>query len=225
MSVSQRIPTRMTMLDRMRRHKGWLKWSLALVVLTFVVFYIPDFLTDDHGRRARPRCWPRSTASRSRWARSSAATTRRCNAYRNAYGGQMNDAAAEAAGHRPPDPPAAGRRGGHGGRGAQAGHHRQRRRDSRAHPRPAGLPGERPVRRRAALPADSPDPEPAAHDLRVRGEPAPRACRSRSCAPRSPTGCRSTDAEVAAEYRTPQREGQARRRAGHRRHLHEPGDS
>ena len=35
----------MTMLDRMRRHKGWLKWSLALVVLTFVVFYIPDFLT------------------------------------------------------------------------------------------------------------------------------------------------------------------------------------
>ena len=32
----------MTMLDRMRRHKGWLKWSLALVVLTFVVFYIPD---------------------------------------------------------------------------------------------------------------------------------------------------------------------------------------
>jgi hypothetical protein len=23
----------MTMLDRMRRHKGWLKWSLALVVL------------------------------------------------------------------------------------------------------------------------------------------------------------------------------------------------
>jgi peptidyl-prolyl cis-trans isomerase D len=34
----------MTMLDRMRRHKGWLKWSLALVVLTFVVFYIPEFL-------------------------------------------------------------------------------------------------------------------------------------------------------------------------------------
>ena len=26
----------MTMLDRMRRHKNWLKWSLALVVLTFV---------------------------------------------------------------------------------------------------------------------------------------------------------------------------------------------
>ena len=34
----------MTMLDRMRRHKGWLKWSLGLVVLAFVVFYIPSFL-------------------------------------------------------------------------------------------------------------------------------------------------------------------------------------
>ncbi len=39
----------MTMLDRMRRHKGWLKWSLALVVLTFVVFYIPDFLSTATG--------------------------------------------------------------------------------------------------------------------------------------------------------------------------------
>ena len=34
----------MTMLDRMRRHKNWLKWSLALVVLTFIAFYIPSFL-------------------------------------------------------------------------------------------------------------------------------------------------------------------------------------
>jgi peptidyl-prolyl cis-trans isomerase D len=34
----------MTMLDRMRRHKGWLKWSLALVCLAFVIFYIPAFL-------------------------------------------------------------------------------------------------------------------------------------------------------------------------------------
>ena len=39
----------MTMLDRMRRHKGWLKWSLALGVLTFVVFYIPDFFTASTG--------------------------------------------------------------------------------------------------------------------------------------------------------------------------------
>jgi peptidyl-prolyl cis-trans isomerase D len=35
----------MTMLDSMRRHRGWLKWSLALVVVTFMLFFIPqDFL-------------------------------------------------------------------------------------------------------------------------------------------------------------------------------------
>ena len=39
----------MTMLDRMRRHKGWLKWSLGLVVLTFIIFYIPDFLGTGNG--------------------------------------------------------------------------------------------------------------------------------------------------------------------------------
>src|SRR5262245_2205878 len=35
----------MTMLDRMRRHKNWLKWSLGLVCLAFIIFYIPDFLS------------------------------------------------------------------------------------------------------------------------------------------------------------------------------------
>ncbi len=36
----------MTMLDRMRRHRGWLKWSLALVVICFVLLYIPSFMKD-----------------------------------------------------------------------------------------------------------------------------------------------------------------------------------
>jgi peptidyl-prolyl cis-trans isomerase D len=36
----------MTMLDRMRRHKSWLKWSLAIVVVSFVLLYIPSFLND-----------------------------------------------------------------------------------------------------------------------------------------------------------------------------------
>jgi peptidyl-prolyl cis-trans isomerase D len=36
----------MTMLDRMRRHKNWLKWSLAIVVVSFVLLYIPSFLND-----------------------------------------------------------------------------------------------------------------------------------------------------------------------------------
>jgi len=35
------------MLDRMRRHRGWLKWSLAIVVLTFILLYIPSFLTQE----------------------------------------------------------------------------------------------------------------------------------------------------------------------------------
>ena len=35
----------MTMLDRMRRRRNILKWTLAAVVLTFVAFYIPDFVS------------------------------------------------------------------------------------------------------------------------------------------------------------------------------------
>src|SRR5207248_8203212 len=42
MGVSEGV--RMTMLDRMRRHRDWLKWSLGLVCVAFVLFYIPDFL-------------------------------------------------------------------------------------------------------------------------------------------------------------------------------------
>ena len=34
----------MTMLDGMRRHKGWLKWSLAAVVIAFVFLYVPGFV-------------------------------------------------------------------------------------------------------------------------------------------------------------------------------------
>jgi peptidyl-prolyl cis-trans isomerase D len=80
----------MTMLDRMRRHKGWLKWSLALVVLTFVVFYIPDFLTTSTG--AAPN---QVLADVNGEAITVGAFQRRytaqMNAYRQAYGGQMND--------------------------------------------------------------------------------------------------------------------------------------
>ncbi|HYE86090.1 MAG TPA: peptidylprolyl isomerase [Vicinamibacterales bacterium] len=80
----------MTMLDRMRRHKGWLKWSLALVVLTFVVFYIPDFLTPSAG--AAPS---EVLAEVDGEPITVGAFTRRYNAqvqaYRNAYGGQIND--------------------------------------------------------------------------------------------------------------------------------------
>jgi peptidyl-prolyl cis-trans isomerase D len=32
----------MTMLDRMRRHRGWLKWSLGIVVVALAIFFIPQ---------------------------------------------------------------------------------------------------------------------------------------------------------------------------------------
>jgi peptidyl-prolyl cis-trans isomerase D len=74
----------------MRRHRGWLKWSLALVVLTFVVFYIPDFL----GTRAGAA--PSETLAD---VEGNPITVRQfqrrynmqVNAYRNAYGGQLNE--------------------------------------------------------------------------------------------------------------------------------------
>ena len=34
----------MTMLDRMRRHKAYLSWSLGLVVVAFIFLYFPDFV-------------------------------------------------------------------------------------------------------------------------------------------------------------------------------------
>ena len=42
----------MTMLDRMRRHRNWLNWSLVLVCLAFIIFYIPDFLRGSSGDAA-----------------------------------------------------------------------------------------------------------------------------------------------------------------------------
>jgi peptidyl-prolyl cis-trans isomerase D len=36
----------MTMLDRMRRHRNWLKWSLVLLIVPFALYFLPDFLDD-----------------------------------------------------------------------------------------------------------------------------------------------------------------------------------
>ena len=82
----------MTMLDRMRRHRNWLKWSLGLVCLAFVIFYIPDFLQ-------RPPATGAASATRSpssRATRSAADEFRRTyqaqlQAYRTAYGGNMSE--------------------------------------------------------------------------------------------------------------------------------------
>src|SRR5438128_3022401 len=81
----------MTMLDRMRRHKNWLKWSLILVCLAFVVFYIPDFLRGTGADAASS-----DTVARIEGQDITAGEFRRIyqnqiQAYRSAYGGQMSD--------------------------------------------------------------------------------------------------------------------------------------
>src|SRR2546425_3503778 len=81
----------MTMLDRMRRHKAWLKWSLLLVCLAFVIFYIPDFLRGSGADAASG-----DTVARIDNQEITAGEFRRIyqaqlQAYRSAYGGQMSD--------------------------------------------------------------------------------------------------------------------------------------
>jgi peptidyl-prolyl cis-trans isomerase D len=80
----------MTMLDRMRRHKGWLKWSLALVVLTFVVFYIPDLITPTAG--AAPNEVLAEVAGETITVGDfQRRYTAQLQAYRNAYGSQLSE--------------------------------------------------------------------------------------------------------------------------------------
>ncbi|MBI2187527.1 MAG: peptidyl-prolyl cis-trans isomerase [Acidobacteria bacterium] len=84
----------MTMLDRMRRHKGWLKWSLALVVLAFIVFYIPSFLDDTTavGVGAAPGEVIADVEGRTvTVAQFQQRYNAQMQAYRTAYGGQLSD--------------------------------------------------------------------------------------------------------------------------------------
>ncbi len=83
----------MTMLDRMRRHKSWLKWSLLLVVVAFIIFYVPAFLgQDDNGQTGSPTDLVASVDGR----RITVADFRRAyqaqiDAYRTAYGGNLSE--------------------------------------------------------------------------------------------------------------------------------------
>ncbi len=81
----------MTMLDRMRRHKAWLQWSLVLVVLAFIIFYIPDFLrgsgTDASSGVTVARVEGHTITS-GEFRRIYQAQLQQ---YRSAYGGQMSE--------------------------------------------------------------------------------------------------------------------------------------
>jgi peptidyl-prolyl cis-trans isomerase D len=82
----------MTMLDRMRRHRNWLKWSLALVCLAFVIFYIPDFLNSPVGGTATPTGAVAVVEGREISGDDFRRTYQaQIQAYRNAYGSNMND--------------------------------------------------------------------------------------------------------------------------------------
>ncbi len=81
----------MTMLDRMRRHRDWLKWSLGLVCVAFVLFYIPDFLRGSGADAASS-----DTIAKVEGREITSGDFRRTyhaqlQAYRSAYGGNMSD--------------------------------------------------------------------------------------------------------------------------------------
>ena len=81
----------MTMLDRMRRHKGWLKWSLAIVVLAFILLYIPDFLGQP-GAGAGPTDVVATVEGRDvTVARFRRAYNQQMQAYRQMYGAQFDE--------------------------------------------------------------------------------------------------------------------------------------
>jgi peptidyl-prolyl cis-trans isomerase D len=81
----------MTMLAKMRRHMNWLKWSLGIVCLAFVIFYIPDFLRENAAGAASS-----DTIAKVAGHEITAGEFRRTyqaqlQAYRSAYGANMSD--------------------------------------------------------------------------------------------------------------------------------------
>jgi len=81
----------MTMLDRMRRHRDWLKWSLGLVCVAFVLFYIPDFLQGTGADAASSDTIARIEGQKITGSEFRRAYQAQLQAYRSAYGGQMSD--------------------------------------------------------------------------------------------------------------------------------------
>lgn len=79
----------MTMLDRMRRHQTWLKWSLAPLILAFGLFFVPrndtaatvggdQVLADVEGETVTVAQFQRRYSAQMQ-------------SYRNAYGGQISE--------------------------------------------------------------------------------------------------------------------------------------
>ena len=81
----------MTMLDRMRRHRNWLKWSLGLVCLAFVIFYIPDFLSGTDPAASSNEAVAVIEGQPIRADEFRRIYQAQLQSYRSAYGGNMSD--------------------------------------------------------------------------------------------------------------------------------------
>jgi peptidyl-prolyl cis-trans isomerase D len=80
----------MTMLDRMRRHKNWLKWSLVLVVLAFIALYIPASNDPANGAGLN-QAVATVEGSEVTVAEFRQAYARQMQQYRSAYGANMDE--------------------------------------------------------------------------------------------------------------------------------------
>src|ERR1700726_4295542 len=81
----------MTMLDRMRRHMDWLKWSLGLVVVAFILFYIPDFLRGSGADAASGDTIAKVEGHEITGGEFRRTYQAQLQAYRSAYGGNMSE--------------------------------------------------------------------------------------------------------------------------------------
>lgn len=82
----------MTMLDRMRRHRNWLKWSLVLLIVPFALYFLPDFLDD---RTSAASASPKEVVASVEGRDVTAGQFQRrfqtqMQAYQQAYGGNIN---------------------------------------------------------------------------------------------------------------------------------------
>ncbi len=81
----------MTMLDRMRQHRNWLKWSLFIVCVAMVIFFIPNFLTDPSGNAAATNTVAVVEGHEIRGDEFQRTYQAQIQAYRSAYGANMSD--------------------------------------------------------------------------------------------------------------------------------------
>ena len=164
----------MTMLDRMRRHRNWLKWSLALVVVAFVAPVHPRYVPRLRHAAASNAAVANVDGRRNHRRRVPPGLPAPDAAVPPGVRRQHRRAPPQAARHRPAHRPADDRGGGLAGRSQAARARRQRRRGPPAHPGDPGVPGERPVHRHRSLSADAADAGARRPRKRVRGPGPPQ---------------------------------------------------